>query len=131
VTVIQPDEARAAAFRKDAQATLDWVAGYLEGVRELPVLAQVEPGEIRSKLPAAPPERAEPFSAVLKDVDEILLQGITHWNHPRFFAYFGITGSEPGILAEFISAALNVQLMLWRTSPAGTELEQVAMCARA
>ena len=115
------------AFRDDAAAASEWVARYLEGVRELPVLAQVEPGRIKEALPDSPPDRPEPFSAVLDDLDEILLPGITHWNHPRFFAYFAISGSEPGILAEFVTAALNVNAMLWRTSPAATELEEVAV----
>ena len=115
------------SFRDDGAAALEWVAGYLEGVRELPVLAQVEPGEVRSLLPAAPPEQGEPFAAILRDLDEVLLPGITHWNHPRFFAYFSITGSEPGILAELLTAALNVNAMLWRTSPAATELEELAL----
>jgi aromatic-L-amino-acid decarboxylase len=114
-------------FRDDAAATAEWVARYLEGVRELPVLAQVEPGAIRAALPTAPPEQAEPFADVLRDLDEVLLPGITHWNHPRFFAYFAVSGSEPGILAEFLTAALNVNAMLWRTSPAATELEEVAL----
>jgi aromatic-L-amino-acid/L-tryptophan decarboxylase len=114
-------------FRADAAAAAEWVARYLEGVRELPVLAQVEPGEIRSALPASPPEGAEPFGAVLRDLDDLLLPGMTHWNHPRFFAYFAISGTEPGILAEFVTAALNVNAMLWRTSPAATELEEVAV----
>ena len=114
-------------FRDDAVATSEWIAGYLEGVRELPVLSQVEPGQIKAALPASPPDRAEPFSAVLRDLDEVLLPGITHWNSPRFFAYFAISGSEPGILAEFLTAALNVNAMLWRTSPAATELEEVAV----
>jgi aromatic-L-amino-acid decarboxylase len=114
-------------FREDAAATTDWIARYLDGVRELPVLAQVEPGQIRDALPAAPPARAEPFAAVLRDLDEVLLPGITHWNHPRFFAYFAISGTEPGILAEFITAALNVNGMIWRTSPAATELEELAV----
>ena len=113
-------------FREDGRAAVDWVARYLEGVRDLPVLAQVEPGDIRSQLPASPPDEAEPFAAVLRDLDEILLPGITHWNHPRFFAYFAISGSEPGILAELLIAALNVNGMLWRTSPAATELEELA-----
>jgi aromatic-L-amino-acid decarboxylase len=82
---------------------------------------------VRAALPPSPPQTAEPFSAVLRDLDEILLPGITHWNHPRFFAYFSITGSEPGILAELLSAALNVNAMLWRTSPAATELEELAV----
>jgi aromatic-L-amino-acid decarboxylase len=114
-------------FRADAAAASEWIARYLEGVRDLPVLSRVEPGQIKAALPATPPEQAEPFAAVLRDVDEILLPGITHWNHPRFFAYFAISGSEPGILAEFLTAALNVNAMLWRTSPAATELEEVAV----
>jgi aromatic-L-amino-acid decarboxylase len=114
-------------FRSDGAAAVEWVARYLEGVREQPVLAAVEPGEVRSALPASPPEKGEPFAAVLRDVDEILLPGITHWNHPRFFAYFAISGSEPGILAELLAAALNVNAMLWRTSPAATELEELAL----
>jgi aromatic-L-amino-acid decarboxylase len=114
-------------FRADAAATTEWIARYLERVRELPVLAQVEPGEIREALPAAPPEEAEPFADVLRDLDEILLPGITHWNHPRFFAYFTISGNEPGILAEYLAAALNVNAMVWRTSPSATELEEVAL----
>jgi aromatic-L-amino-acid/L-tryptophan decarboxylase len=114
-------------FREDAAAASEWVARYLEGVRERPVLAQVEPGEIRAALPASPPETAEPFAAVLRDLDEVLLPGITHWNHPRFFAYFAVSGTEPGILAEFLTAALNVNAMLWRTSPAATELEELAV----
>jgi aromatic-L-amino-acid decarboxylase len=114
-------------FRDDGQATLEWVARYLEGRRELPVLAQVRPGEIRDRLPATAPEQGESFRAVLDDLDAILLPGVTHWNHPRFFAYFGITASEPGILAELVIAALNQNAMLWRTSPAATELELVAM----
>jgi aromatic-L-amino-acid/L-tryptophan decarboxylase len=111
------------SFREDGQAALDWAARYLERVADLPVLAQVEPGEIRSRLPASPPEQGEPFSAVLRDLDEILLPGITHWQHPRYFAYFAATASEPGIVAELLAAALNPVAILWRTAPASTELE--------
>ena len=107
-------------FRADAAAASEWIARYLEGVRDLPVLSRVEPGQIKAALPRGPARHAEPFAAVLRDLDEILLPGITHWNHPRFFAYFAISGSEPGILAEFLTAALNVNAMLWRTSPAAT-----------
>jgi aromatic-L-amino-acid decarboxylase len=114
-------------FRDDGRAALDWVADYLEGIRELPVLAQVEPGEIRSALPTSPPERAEPFENVLRDLDDVLLRGITHWNHPRFFGYFAISGSEPGILAELLIAGLNVNAMLWSASPAATEVEELAL----
>lgn len=110
-------------FRSDGAAALEWIAQYLERVDELPVLAQVEPGDIRAALPAAPPEHGEAFSAVLGDVEEILLPGMTHWQHPRFFAYFGITSSEPAILAELLCAGLNQNALLWRTSPAATELE--------
>jgi aromatic-L-amino-acid decarboxylase len=123
----QADEVVTEQFREDAAAAAEWVARYLEGVRDLPVLSRVEPGQVRAALPPSPPQTAEPFSAVLRDLDEILLPGITHWNHPRFFAYFSITGSEPGILAELLSAALNVNAMLWRTSPAATELEELAV----
>src|SRR3954465_11605380 len=114
-------------FLEDGHAALEWVAGYLDRVRELPVLAQVKPGEVAPQPPAAPPEVAEPFSAVLRDLDEVLLPGITHWQHPGFFAYFATTGSEPGILAEFLAATLNVAQILWRASPAATELELVTM----
>ena len=114
-------------FREDGAAALEWAASYLERVRELPVLAQVEPGEIRARLPASPPETAEPFSAVLRDLDEILLPGITHWQSPRFFAYFANTGSEPGILAELLAATLNQVGILWRASPALQELEELTL----
>jgi len=110
-------------FRDDGAAALEWAARYLDGVGDLPVLAQVEPGDIRSRLPAAPPERGEPFANVLRDLDEILLPGITHWQSPRFFAYFAVSAAEPGILAELLAATLNSVAFLWRTSPASTELE--------
>ena len=97
------------------------------GVRDLPVMSTVAPGDIRAQLPAAPPEQAEPFADVLADLDRVLLPGFTHWNHPRFFAYFSITGSQPGILAELLTATLNLNGMLWRTSPAVTELEQLTL----
>ena len=115
------------SFRASAAATSEWIANFLGRLPELPVLAQVEPGEVRSQLPAAPPEQGEPFSAVLEDLGQIVLPGLTHWNHPRFFAYFPTTTSEPGILAEMLIASLNVNAMLWRSSPAATELEQLAL----
>jgi aromatic-L-amino-acid decarboxylase len=110
-------------FREDGAAALEWAARYLERVGELPVLAQVQPGEIRAKLPPSPPERGEPFADVLRDLDEVLLPGVTHWQHPRFFAYFANTAAEPAILAELLAATLNSVGFLWRTSPALTELE--------
>ena len=114
-------------FRDDGAATLEWVASYLERLREFPVLAQIRPGELRGRLPQSPPEHAQPFAAVLQDLDELLLPAVTHWQSPRFFAYFANTGSEPGILAELLAAGLNQVGILWRTSPALQELEEVTM----
>jgi len=110
-------------FHDDLRAAVDWVERYLEGVPDLPVAAAVQPGEVRARLPESAPEHGEPFSALLADLDELVLPGITHWNHPRFFAWFANTGSEPGILAELLVAALNVNAMTWLSSPAATELE--------
>ena len=115
------------AFRDDGLAALDWAARYLEHVGDYPVLAQVAPGEIRARLPAEPPERPQPFADVLRDLDEILLPGITHWQSPRFFAYFAVSGSEPGILAELLAATLNNVGILWRASPASAELEALTL----
>jgi aromatic-L-amino-acid decarboxylase len=114
-------------LRRDGAAVLDWAAAYLERVGELPVLAQVAPGEIRARLPATAPDQPEPFSAVLEDLDRVLLPGITHWQHPRFFAYFANSASEPAILAELLAATLNSVAFLWRTAPAATELETVVL----
>jgi aromatic-L-amino-acid decarboxylase len=115
------------AFRREAHRVADWIADYLAGSEQYPVLSRVRPGDIRDALPRHAPASGEPFEAIFADFERILLPGITHWNHPGFFAYFSITGSAPGILAEFLSAALNVQAMLWRTSPAATELEEVTL----
>ena len=115
------------SFRADLEAASDWVAAYLESIGERPVVAGVRPGEVRSRLPISPPDQAEPFANILRDLDEVIVPGLTLWNHPRFFAYFANTGSEPGILAELLTAALNVNAMAWITSPAATELEQVVL----
>lgn len=114
-------------FRRHAHRVADWIADYLGDSGKYPVLARVAPGDITSALPREAPSDSEPFERVFADFERVLLPGITHWNHPGFFAYFAITGSAPGILAEFLSAALNVQAMLWRTSPAATELEEVTL----
>ena len=110
-------------FRRWGREAVDWVANYLEHVEEYPVLSQVKPGEIREKLPAAPPDQAEPFDAILRDLDKVILPGITHWQSPNFFAFFPSNNSGPSILADLICAGLGVQGMLWATSPACTELE--------
>jgi aromatic-L-amino-acid/L-tryptophan decarboxylase len=110
-------------FREHAHAVVDWIADYLESVGQLPVLAQVEPGELAARLPMEAPEAPADMAEILRDFERVLLPGVTHWNHPAFFAYFAITGSGPGILGEMLSAALNVNAMLWRTGPAATELE--------
>jgi aromatic-L-amino-acid/L-tryptophan decarboxylase len=115
------------SFHEDALATLEWIEGYFERVGELPVLAQVGPGDLRAALPAEPPEEGEPFADVLRDLDTVLLPAITHWQHPRFFAYFATTASGPGILGDFLAAALNNVGILWRTSPALQELEEVML----
>lgn len=117
----------ALSFRDDLAAASDWVATYLEGVGSRPVVPALRPGEVAAALPASPPEAPEPFADVLRDLDGIIAPGLTHWNHPRFFAYFANTGSQPGILAELLIAALNVNAMAWATSPAATELEQLVV----
>jgi aromatic-L-amino-acid decarboxylase len=114
-------------FRRFGHQLVEWIAEYLAGIERYPVLARVRPGEIRERLPAHPPREGESLEVILRDFEQILLPGITHWNHPGFMAYFAITGSGPGILGELLSAALNVNAMLWRTSPAATELEQVVL----
>jgi aromatic-L-amino-acid decarboxylase len=116
-----------AEFRRHGYALVDWIAEYLAGSERYPVLPRVRPGDVRRALPPAAPEAGEPFDDILRDFERILVPALTHWNHPGFFAYFAITASAPGVLAEFLSAALNQQAMLWRTSPAATELEEVAL----
>ena len=115
------------SFRREGYRVVDWIAGYFENPERYPVLSRVKPGEVRDALPAQAPEQGEEFKTILEDFDRLIVPGITHWNHPGFFAYFAITGSGPGVLAEFLSAALNAQGMLWRTSPSVTELEEVAL----
>ncbi len=110
-------------FREDGAAALEWAAQYLERVGELPVLAQVKPGELSAQLPVAAPEQPEPFADVLRDLDELLLPALTNWQSPRFFSYFAVTSSEPAILAELLAATLNQVAIVWRASPASTELE--------
>jgi aromatic-L-amino-acid decarboxylase len=115
------------AFREEGRRLVDWIAEYLAEGERLPVLSSLRPGELRASLPPSPPETGEPLRAILADVERRILPGITHWNHPSFFAYFSISSSAPAILAEMLSATLNVNGMLWRTSPAATELETVVL----
>jgi aromatic-L-amino-acid/L-tryptophan decarboxylase len=114
-------------FRDALARVTTWVADYRQRVPQLPVLSRVKPGDVTRALPAEPPAHREPIETWLKDLDDVIVPGVTHWNHPGFMAYFGITGSAPGILAEIVTAALNVNGMLWKTSPALTELEQVVL----
>jgi aromatic-L-amino-acid/L-tryptophan decarboxylase len=110
-------------FRSHGHAVVDWIADYYSQIESFPVLSRVEPGQIRASLPAAPPVEGEDFSTILRDVETRILPGVTHWQSPKFFAYFPSNASGPGILADLISSGLNVQGMLWATSPACTELE--------
>jgi aromatic-L-amino-acid/L-tryptophan decarboxylase len=115
------------SFRRQAHRLADWIDDYLANSSRYPVLAQVSPGDLKRQLPHEAPAGGESFDAIFRDFENIILPGVTHWNHPGFFAYFAITASGPGILGEFLSAALNQQAMLWRTSPAATELEEVTL----
>jgi len=110
-------------FRRYGHAMVDWIADYQSRIESFPVMAKVKPGEIRAALPVNPPAKGEPFDAMLKDVERVILPGVTHWQSPNFFAYFPSNGSGPGILGDLLSSGLGVQGMLWSTSPACTELE--------
>lgn len=114
-------------FRKSGYQLVDWITDYLKNIEKYPPLSQVNPGDILKRIPQSPPQKGEDIENVLLDVDKILMDGITHWNHPGFMAYFNSTSSGPGILAELLSAGLGVNGMLWKTSPAFTELERSMM----
>ena len=96
-------------FRKQGRAVVDWIADYYENIESYPVLSQVQPGEIRKSLPESPPEQGEPFDAILKDIRDKILPGVTHWQSPNFFAFFPANTSGPSILGELLSAGLGVQ----------------------
>ncbi len=112
---------------RHGRRALDWIAAYLDHPEHHPVLAPARPGDLKKRLPAQAPEIGESLSEILDDFERLIVPGITHWNHPGFLAYFGITGSIPGIVGELLAAGLNVNAMLWRTSPAATELEEVVL----
>jgi aromatic-L-amino-acid decarboxylase len=116
-----------AEFKKYGYQVVDWIANYLDHVGELPVLSQIARGQIKASQPDQPPEYGQSMGQLLADVDRVIVPGMTHWNHPAFFAYFAISGSAPGILGEMLAAAFNVNAMMWRTSPAATELEEVTL----
>ena len=119
---MNPDE-----FRKHAHNLVEWMAGYMENVESYPVKSSVSPGEIFSKIPDSPPEKAESFATLMKDFEEIIMPGITHWQNPNFFAYFPANTSPSSILAEMIISTLGAQCMIWETSPAAAELEEKVM----
>jgi aromatic-L-amino-acid/L-tryptophan decarboxylase len=114
-------------FRRHAHTLADWAAGYFEQIETHAVLSQVAPGDVVRALPARAPEIPEPFEDLIADLDRLIVPASTHWNHPGFFAYFAITGSAPAVLMDLVSSTLNQQAMLWRTSPAATELEEVTL----
>jgi aromatic-L-amino-acid decarboxylase len=114
-------------FRRYGRDVVDWIADYLERVETLPVRARVAPGDVRRALPAHPPERGEDFARILADLDRVVVPGLTHWQHPSFFAYYPANTSGPAILGDLLSSGLGVQGMLWATSPACTELETVVV----
>jgi aromatic-L-amino-acid decarboxylase len=114
-------------FKEFGYKFVDWVADYMAELEKLPVLSQVKPGEIRNKLPPEPPAKGEPMETVFNDFKEIILPGITHWQHPSWYAYFPATNSPPSVLAELLTAALGAQCMIWQTSPAAAELEEVVL----
>lgn len=114
-------------FRRYGHQVVDWISDYFAGIEGRPVLAQVQPGDLTAQLPPNPPPGGESMDAILADVDRLIMPALTHWNHPSFFALFSTSTSAPGIFGEMLSAAFDVKSMLWRTSPAATELEQVAL----
>src|SRR5438105_2699678 len=114
-------------FRQYGHQVVDWIADYLETNRALPVLPNMKPGELVDQLPRSGPSQGEPIETILHDFRERIVPALTHWNHPRFLAYFPTSASAPGILAEMLCAGLNVNGMLWKSAPAATELEQVTL----
>lgn len=114
-------------FRKYGHELIDWIADYFETVEKKPVLAQINPGDVKSKLPQSPPQIGEDLKNVFADLDKIIMPGMTHWNHPNFMSYFNSTASFPAILGDFLSSALNNNAMIWKTGPASTELEEVVL----
>lgn len=116
-----------AEFRRQLHKLADWIADYREKIAERPISRNVQPGEILSQLDRDPPESGTPFEEILADIDRVIVPGVVQWAHPQFMSYFGCTTTNPGILAEMITGALNVNTMTWRTAPAGVELETLVL----
>jgi aromatic-L-amino-acid decarboxylase len=114
-------------FRRFGHQLIDWISDYFENIETRPVLAQIEPGDLTAQLPSSPPEQAEPMETIIADLDRLIMPALTHWSHPSFFAYFATSTSAPGIFGELLCAAFDTKAMLWRTSPASTELEEVTL----
>ena len=114
-------------FRRQGHAAIDWIADYWASLDDLPVRSQVQPGDVRRSLPDSAPEQGESFEALLADLDELVVPGLTHWQHPRFFAYFPANSSPAAILGDLVSSGIGAQGMIWATSPAVTEVEQVVL----
>jgi aromatic-L-amino-acid decarboxylase len=114
-------------FRRLGHELVDWIANYFDHIEDLPVLAAIEPGDLKAQLPSSPPQHGEPMEKIISDLDRLIVPALTHWSHPSFFAYFATSTSGPGILGELLSAAFDNKAMLWRTSPASTELEEVTL----
>jgi aromatic-L-amino-acid decarboxylase len=117
----------AAEFRRFGHELIDWISDYFEKIDEFPVLAQIEPGDLKDQLPSMPPAQGESMAKIIADVDRLIVPALTHWSHPSFFAYFATSTSAPGIFGELLCAAFDNKAMLWRTSPASTELEEVTL----
>ncbi|HXQ73938.1 MAG TPA: pyridoxal-dependent decarboxylase [Pyrinomonadaceae bacterium] len=116
-----------AEFRRFGHELIDWIADYFDNIDDLPVLAAIEPGDLKAQLPPVPPEHGEPMEQIVADLDRLIVPALTHWSHPSFYAYFATSTSGPGILGELLTAAFDNKAMLWRTSPASTELEEVTL----
>src|SRR5664279_3642900 len=114
-------------FRQHGKQVIDWIADYYQRVESLPVLSKAAPGEIRGHIPDGPPATGEAFDQLLRDMDSVILPGVTHWQSPKFFAFFPANASGPAILGDLLSSALGVQGMLWATSPSCTELETLVL----
>jgi aromatic-L-amino-acid decarboxylase len=114
-------------FRRFGHQFIDWIADYFDRIEALPVLAAIEPGELKAQLPQVPPQRGESMERIVADIDRLIVPALTHWSHPSFFAYFATSTSAPGIFGELLTAAFDNKAMLWRTSPASTELEEVTL----